>query len=91
MLLGKWPGSLGQGLSVYGPVQLSVTVVLEDTSSAYSGSRGSEEGKPYKLKQGVRPNNCQDSKFLLGLIAEGADFMVPGLEGGREPIPAILI
>ena len=90
MPLGRWPGSLGQGLSVYGPVQLSVTVVLEDTSSAYSGSRGSEEGKPYKVKQGVRPNNCQDSKFLLGLMV-GQLTLWSRLGEGREPMPAILI
>lgn len=31
-------------------------------------SRGCREGL-YKVKQGVKPDNCQDSKFLLGLMA----------------------
>ena len=55
-----------------------------------AGSRGSEEGKPYKLKQGVRPNNCQDSKFLLGLMV-GQLTLWSRLGEGREPMPAILI
>lgn len=53
---------------VCGRVQLSLTEVLEDTSSAYLGGRGSEEEKPYKVKHGVRPHNCQGSEFLLGLM-----------------------
>lgn len=27
-----------------------------------------EGGKPYKVKQGVEPDNCQGNKFLLGLM-----------------------
>lgn len=65
MPLGRWPGSLWQGLC--GHVQLIRTGVLEDTSSVYSGAV-SEGGKPYNIKQGVRPDKCEGSKVLLGLI-----------------------
>lgn len=26
---------------------------------------------PYEVKQGVKPDNCQDNKFLLRLMVEG--------------------
>ena len=35
MFLGRWPGSLGQGL--YDCIQLTRTEVLKNASSAYSG------------------------------------------------------
>lgn len=34
----------------------------------YSGAKGSKGEKPSKVKQGVGPDDCQGSKFLLWLI-----------------------
>lgn len=68
---GRWPESLGQGLC--GCIPLSRPGVLEDASSTYSEAvrwrRGAGGGgAPYKVKQGVKPDNCQGEKFLLGLM-----------------------
>lgn len=60
-----WPWSLGQGLC--GLVPLARIGVLEDISSAYSGTSWGWRGS-YMVKQGVKSVNCQDNKFLLGLM-----------------------
>lgn len=41
--------------------------MLGDSSSAHSGALGSWE-KSYKVKQGVKPDNYQGNKFLIGLM-----------------------
>jgi hypothetical protein len=64
ILLERWPGSLGQNLC--GCIPLARGGVLEDDSSTYSGHCG----KANKVKQGVKPDNCQSSKFLVGLLVE---------------------
>lgn len=62
------PGEVdGLGQGRYAHAQLTRSGVLEDASSAYSRV-GRPRGKPSKLKQGVKPGNCQGSEFLLGLM-----------------------
>jgi hypothetical protein len=64
--LGMWLRSLGQGL--WGRVSLARTRVFEDVSSTHSGSVECVSGQPYKIRQGVEPDNCQGDTFLLGLM-----------------------
>lgn len=61
---GEVPGSLGQGMC--GHVLLARTGVLL-RCFIYTLCRVAV-GEPYKIKQGVNPDNCQDNKFLLGLM-----------------------
>lgn len=63
--LGREQGVWGQGLC--GPAPLARTRVLEDTPSVYSGARGPSGGKLCKVKEGVRPDDCQGRKSLLRL------------------------
>ena len=67
-----------------GHVPLVRAEVLEDASSAYSGvavlGRGWKEH--YKVKQGVKPDNCQGNTFLLVLIMKQPHFMATGWEWG---------
>lgn len=45
--------------------------VLEDASST-SSRAGRPRGKPSKVKQGVEPDNCQDSENLGLMVGESA-------------------
>lgn len=45
---------------------------------------------PYKVKQGMKLDNCQSNKFLLGLIV-GQQTLWGQVEREREPTPADLI
>lgn len=47
-------------------------------------------GEPYKVKKGVKPDNSQDNKFLLGLMVEQLT-LKHQVGRGRNPPPAILI
>lgn len=43
---------------------MTKTGMLKDASSIYSGVGGGA----YKVKQGVKPDDCQGNKFSLGLL-----------------------
>lgn len=71
------PGEVdGLGQGGYAHAQLTRSEVLEDVSSTYSRV-GRPRGKPSKLKQGVKPSNCQGSEFLLGLMLGEPAFWHP--------------
>ena len=61
------PGEVARvsGTSLCGHVPLARAGVLEDAWSICSGAIGCVCGRePYKAKQGMKPDNCQDNKFL---------------------------
>jgi len=64
-----WPWSLGQGLC--GLVPLARTGVLEDISSAYSGTSWGWRGS-YMVKQGVNTGNEYPSKSTSGRGSPGS-------------------
>lgn len=41
---------------------------------------GCWDASEWVAKQGGEPDNCQGNEFLLGLLAGGASFAVPGWE-----------
>jgi hypothetical protein len=89
MFLGRWPGSLGQGL--YDCIQLSRTEVLENASSAYSGpvAVGLRQGSgvSYKVKQGVNSDIVESDESLLKVDGGAGGFMLPNLEeGSSQPL-----
>jgi hypothetical protein len=79
MPLRRWPGSLDQSVCDHGQ-ERGVGRYFISILRAYR-VRIYVCGKPYKVKQGVKLDNCPGNKFLLGLIVRGASFMTPGGEG----------
>jgi hypothetical protein len=69
---------------------LAWTGVLEGALSTYSGAVGSRRRRPYELKQGMKPNNCQSNKFVLGLMV-GQLALWHQVGRGREPTLVVLI
>lgn len=69
---------------MYDCIPLASVGMLENASCTYSGAVGSGGEKSYKVKQLVKPDNCQSGKFLLGLRA--AVFLAPGLDGGGSQL-----
>lgn len=90
MPLGRWPGSLGGQVCGLCTIGQGRSVGRCFTYSEAAGWGEGREG-PYKVKQGERPDNCQGTKFLLGLIAGKPTFRHQiGRSGDGQLLPSCL-